>query len=200
MDSQRCPIPEGDTLFQTYHDDEWGMPVADEQRIFEKICLEGFQSGLSWRTILHRRPYFRDAFDNFDFKKVASYGEDKVSQLNENSNIIRNKRKILSAINNANRAIELQLEFGSLAAFFWQFEPTTEQRPELVDLQWLSQNTKTPESVALSQALKKRGWSFVGPVNMYALMQALGIVNDHVEFCPARNKVERTRAEFQRPV
>jgi len=199
MNPESCPTPEDDPLFQHYHDCEWGMPVGDDLRIFEKVCLEGFQSGLSWRTILHRRPAFRQAFDDFNVKKVAAYTESKIELLVQNSNIIRNKRKILSTINNANRAIELQQEFGSLAAFFWKFEPTPDQRPEQVNLEWLSRNTSTPESETLSSALKERGWSFVGPTNMYALMQALGIVNDHVACCPARDRVEKARDSFPRP-
>ena len=194
-----CAFPDQDPLFKSYHDSEWGYPVSDDTRIFEKICLEGFQSGLSWKTILHRREGFREAFDQFSIGKVAEYSEDDLSVLLCNSNIIRNRRKIASTINNANRALDLQAEFGSLAHFIWQYEPKAEHRPKSVTRSWLAKNTITKESTALSIALKNRGWSYVGPTNMYALMQALGLVNDHTEDCPCRNTVENSRRQFYRP-
>lgn len=194
-----CPVPNGDTLFQHYHDTEWGMPVTCDRRIFEKVCLEGFQAGLSWQTILHRREQFRHAFAEFDINRVALFSEKEVDKLVLNEGIIRNRRKILSAINNANRAIELQREFGSLAAFFWSFEPATKNRPSHISLDWLKDNPSSSESVELSKELKKRGWSFVGPTTMYALMQALGLVNDHVHSCPARVKIEQARNSLKRP-
>lgn len=198
-EDEGCPFPTKDALFKTYHDNEWGNPVSDDTRIFEKICLEGFQSGLSWRTILHRREAFRNAFDQFDISKVAAYGDSDLTRLLSDSNIIRNNRKIASAINNANRALDLQAEFGSLAQFLWQYEPSLENRPNLVTRSWLANNTTTSESTELSKALKKRGWTFIGPTNMYALMQALGLVNDHTSDCPNRGAVEASRRQFLRP-
>jgi len=194
-----CLFPSNDPLFKIYHDTEWGYPVSNDTRIFEKICLEGFQSGLSWQTILHRREFFRVAFDQFNIDKVAKYSEIDLCRLLADSNIIRNRRKIVSAINNANRALELQSEFGSLAHFIWQYEPKDEKRPELVTRAWLAKNTMTEESTGLSHALKKRGWKFIGPTNMYALMQALGLVNDHTADCTCRDKVEKAREQFSRP-
>lgn len=196
--SQSCQLPAGDPLFQQYHDEEWGVPVTSERAIFEKVCLEGFQSGLSWRTILHRRTGFREAFDDFDMHRVAAYKESDIERLMQDERIIRNRRKILSAINNARRALELQQEAGSLASFFWQFEPI-DSRPDRVTLEWLAENPATPESTALARALKSRGWSFVGPTNLYALMQALGIVNDHVHGCPRRRVIRASRQILQRP-
>lgn len=194
-----CQFPANDPLYKQYHDNEWGYPVADDTKIFEKICLEGFQAGLSWRTILHRRDYFRSAFDQFDIGIVASYSDTDVNRLMGNAGIIRNRRKIASAINNANRAQELQAEFGSLARFLWLYEPEHGERPESVTRSWLARNTRTTMSTSLSNALKKRGWSFIGPTNMYALMQALGLVNDHTADCPAGDLVEKSRRQFTRP-
>jgi DNA-3-methyladenine glycosylase I len=194
-----CLFPSNDALFKTYHDSEWGYPVSDDIRIFEKICLEGFQSGLSWQTILHRREAFRTAFSQFNISKVAAYNDGDISKLLANPNIIRNRRKIVSAINNANRALELQAEFGSLAHFLWQYEPSNRQRAALITRSWIAENTITTESTELSKALKKRGWSFTGPTNMYALIQALGLVNDHTTDCPSRHAVEKSRRQFLRP-
>lgn len=196
---RNCPIPKDDRLFQDYHDNEWGMPVTNDNRIFEKVCLEGFQSGLSWQTILHRRENFRDAFANFEINEVAAFGNSDIEKLLNNDGIIRNRRKISSAVNNAHKALELQEEFGSLADFFWAFEPAHTARPKLVTTQWLKDNPKTAESEQLSKALKSRGWSFVGPTTMYALMQALGLVNDHIDTCDSRSKVEKARESLIRP-
>lgn len=196
---RNCPIPKDDRLFQDYHDNEWGMPVTNDNRIFEKVCLEGFQSGLSWQTILHRRENFRDAFANFEINEVAAFGNSDIEKLLNNDGIIRNRRKISSAVNNAHKALELQEEFGSLADFFWAFEPAHTARPKLVTTQWLKDNPKTAESEQLSKALKSRGWSFVGPTTMYALMQALGLVNDHIDTCDSRSKVEKARERLIRP-
>lgn len=182
-----------------YHDQEWGRPVADDRRLFEKICLEGFQSGLSWLTILRKRENFRAAFGGFDFDKVAEFTEADVERLLTNAGIIRHRGKIVSTINNARRARELADEAGSLAAFFWRFEPGVEQRPEVVDLAHLRANPTTPVSVRISKELKKRGWSFVGPTTVYAFMQAMGLVNDHLEGCVCREKVEAERKAFRRP-
>ncbi len=194
-----CSLPSNDPTFQHYHDHEWGRPVSSDQQFFEKVCLEGFQSGLSWRTILHRRAAFRELFEDFELTAVARFTGDDVDRLMLDSRIIRNRRKILSAINNARCALALQEESGSIAGFFWQFEPLPENRPACVTRRWLTVNPYTAESTALSQALKQRGWSFIGPTNMYALMQALGIVNDHVSNCPCRESVEYARQVFSRP-
>ena len=198
-DEVGCPFPANDSLFKTYHDTEWGHPVSNDTKIFEKICLEGFQSGLSWKTILHRRNAFREAFDQFDVMKVSKYTDTDISRLITDPTIIRNSRKIKSTINNANRALDLQAEFGSLAHFIWQYEPNAHQRPSVVTRSWLTDNTITKESTDMSKELKKRGWSFVGPTNMYALMQALGLVNDHTVDCPCRSSVEKARQLFHRP-
>lgn len=200
MNVTTCKIPSDDPLFQQYHDVEWGRPVADDTVFFEKVSLEGFQSGLSWKTILHRREALRDAFDHFHIAKVASYTNADVERLLGNAALIRNRRKIESVIHNARLALQLQQEVGSLAGFFWQFEPAPASRPATVTQRWLDEHPARPESVALAAALKKRGWSFVGPTTMYALMQALGMVNDHVEGCPCRAEVEQLRASFDRPI
>jgi DNA-3-methyladenine glycosylase I len=182
-----------------YHDHEWGRPMADDTRLFEKICLEGFQSGLSWLTILRKRENFREAFDGFDIERVANFSEADVERLVGNAGIIRHRGKIVSTINNAKRARELANEAGSLASFFWRFEPSEEERPEVVDLAHLRANPTTAVSVRLSKDLKKRGWSFVGPTTVYAFMQAMGLVNDHLEGCVCRDKVEAERKAFKRP-
>ena len=194
-----CPFPDNDPLFLQYHDTEWGTPQLGDTAYYEKVCLEGFQSGLSWRTILHRRDAFRELFDDFNMDTVASYKTAKLKMLSSNPAIIRNPRKIASAVNNAQRAIALRKEYGSLARFFWQFEPDATSRPEKVDRIWLAATPQTAESTAMAKALKRRGWSFVGPTNMYALMQALGIVNDHIERCPRRKSIEELRKAFKRP-
>ncbi|CAI2935919.1 DNA-3-methyladenine glycosylase I [Aminobacter niigataensis] len=183
-----------------YHDNEWGRPVTDEIRLFEKICLEGFQSGLSWLTILRKRDNFREAFSGFDFDKVAEYGETEIERLLGNPGIVRHRGKIVSTINNARRARELADEAGSLAAWFWKFEPGADERPEVVDYPTLIANPTTPTSTRISKELKKRGWSFVGPTTVYAFMQAMGLVNDHIEGCMCRPKIEAERKAFKRPV
>lgn len=182
-----------------YHDAEWGRPVTDDKRLFEKICLEGFQSGLSWLTILRKRENFRAAFAGFDFEKVALFGEDDVERLVQDAGIIRHRGKIVSTINNARRAVELRDEFGSLARYFWSWEPKPDERPAVFDLATLRANPTTPASVRLSKDLKKRGWTFVGPTTVYAFMQAMGMVNDHIEGCCCRETVERERKAFVRP-
>ena len=183
-----------------YHDTEWGRPVMDDQRLFEKICLEGFQSGLSWLTILRKRENFRAAFDSFDFRKIARYDDGDIERLLGDAGIVRHRGKIVSTINNANRAIELVEERGSLAAYFWSFEPGEDERPKVVDYPTLIANPTTPTSVRISKDLKKRGWSFVGPTTVYAFMQAMGLVNDHIEGCGCRDSVEELRKAFRRPV
>ncbi len=188
-----CQIPDDDPLFQRYHDNEWGLPVTSDCGLFEKVCLEGFQAGLSWQIILHKRNAFRLAFDNFTINKVANYDEQRIEELMANPEIVRNRRKIASAINNAERAKALKTEFGNLKAFFWQFQPKQKSRPRKITRQWLENNPVSDESIEMAKALKQRGWTFVGPTTLYALMQATGIVNDHVHSCPVRQAVEVAR-------
>lgn len=185
--------------YQHYHDHEWGRPVTSDRRLFEKICLEGFQSGLSWLTILRKREAFREAFEGFDFDKVARFTDADVERLLTNAGIIRHRGKIVSTINNAKRAQELVKEAGSLAAWFWKFEPEPDQRPEVVDIAHLRANPTTAVSTRISKELKKRGWTFVGPTTVYAFMQAMGMVNDHIEGCFCRSEVEAERARLTRP-
>ena len=185
--------------YATYHDREWGRPVVDDRRLFEKICLEGFQSGLSWLTILRKRENFRRAFAGFDFTKVARFGARDVKRLLGDAGIIRHRGKIESTIQNARRAIELVEERGSLAAYFWSFEPGASARPRRVTRAALMKMATTPESIALSKDLRKRGWTFVGPTTVYAFMQAMGLVNDHLEGCHVREEAETHRARFRRP-
>ncbi|ESX56894.1 DNA-3-methyladenine glycosylase I [Mesorhizobium sp. RSR380A] len=186
-------------VYLHYHDHEWGRPVADDRRLFEKICLEGFQSGLSWLTILRKRENFREAFAGFDFDKVAAFTDEDVERLVANAGIIRHRAKIVSTINNAKRACEMVDEFGSLAAWFWKFEPGPEERPAVVDMAHLRANPTTGVSIRISKELKKRGWTFVGPTTVYAFMQAMGLVNDHLEGCVCREQVEKERKAFKRP-
>jgi DNA-3-methyladenine glycosylase I len=181
-----------------YHDVEWGRPVVDDRRLFEKICLEGFQSGLSWLTILRKRDNFRQAFANFEFREVARFGSRDVERLLLDASIVRHRKKIESTINNAARACELVDEFGSLANYFWQFEPPASERPKSITKEVLCQFPKTITSTRLSKELKKRGWSFVGPTTVYAFMQAMGLVNDHLTGCAFRKPVEQERKTFVR--
>ncbi|MEJ6569404.1 MAG: DNA-3-methyladenine glycosylase I [Akkermansiaceae bacterium] len=183
----RCWWPEHHEDYLKYHDEEWGHHVTDDVRLFEKICLEGFQAGLSWLTILRKRENFRVGFAEFDFKKVAKFGEEDIERLVNDAGIVRHRGKILSTINNANRALELKKEFGSLYDYFQQYQP--EKRPKQFDDSILSQITMTEESTAMSKNLKERGWSFVGPTTCYAFMQAMGLVNDHIEGCFMRSKM-----------
>lgn len=185
--------------YVAYHDSEWGVPVTDDKRLFEKICLEGFQSGLSWLTILRKRENFRAAFAGFDFEQVAQYTEADVERLLQDEGIVRHRRKIESVINNAGQADKLVEAYGSLAAYFWQYEPAASDRPQQYDAETLMSLNQTPESAAMSKDLKKRGWSFVGPTTAYAFMQAMGIVNDHVEGCEWRSLTETIRHSFHRP-
>lgn len=196
----RCFWPGELPDYLAYHDTEWGMPVADDRRLFEKICLEGFQSGLSWLTILRKRDNFREAFSGFDFTRVAKYGARDVEKLVKNAGIIRHRGKIESTVNNAKRACEMADEFGSLGAYFWRHEPDLANRPKRLDYKTLRTLGKTTESAALSKDLKKRGWSFVGPTTAYAFMQAMGMVNDHIDGCFARDATEKARKKFKRPV
>jgi DNA-3-methyladenine glycosylase I len=196
---KRCSWPGTDELYLRYHDEEWGRPVTDDHRLFEKICLEGFQSGLSWITILRKRENFRRAFRLFDPAAVARFGARDVERLLKDAGIVRHRGKIESTINNAKRALELADEQGSLAAYFWSWEPAASARPGRLTAAQLRKMSTTPESVALSKDLKRRGWSFVGPTTCYAFMQAMGLVNDHVEGCDVRAEIERLRLRFTRP-
>jgi DNA-3-methyladenine glycosylase I len=173
--------------FFHYHDHEWGFPVVDDVRLFEKLCLESFQSGLSWRTILAKRDNFRAAFAGFDFRKVARFDEREVKRLLADSGIVRHRGKIEAVINNAVRACEMVEAEDSLAAFLWQFESVSDSTPP-------QSRSTSPASEALSKALRKRGWKFVGPTTVYAFMQAMGLINDHAEDCVMRAEVERARA------
>ncbi len=195
----RCFWHDNKDDYRIYHDSEWGMPVDDDQRLFEKICLEGFQSGLSWLTILRKRENFRAAFADFDFKKVAGFTDKDVERLVQDAGIIRHRGKIVSTINNAKRAIEIAEAEGSLGAWFWSFEPEPRDRPKKLDHKTLMSLGKTDISTRMSKELKKRGWSFVGPTTCYAFMQAMGLVNDHIEGCAFREQVEQARAGFKRP-
>lgn len=195
----RCWWCGADPDYVRYHDTEWGEPVADDRRLFEKLCLEGFQAGLSWLTILRKRESFRAAFDGFDFEKVARYSEADIARLLGDAGIVRHRGKIEAAINNAQRACDLVDGTGSLAAFVWRFEPDRSARPERLDRSTMAALGKTPESTAFSRDLKKRGWRFVGPTTVYAFMQAMGMVNDHLEGCSRRDAVEAARARFVRP-
>ena len=195
----RCFWCASNPLYLPYHDGEWGFPSKDDTHLFEKICLEGFQAGLSWITILRKRPAFREAFRGFDVQAVARFTKRDVNSLLKNEKIIRHRRKIESAINNARRTIELIEECGSLASFIWRFEPDPSTRPKRMDWPTLRRLTETAESAALSKALKQRGFTFVGPTTMYALMQSVGLVNDHLEGCAARRRAESVRKRFRRP-
>ncbi len=186
--------------YAAYHDAEWGFPVADDRRLFEKICLEGFQSGLSWLTILRKREAFRRAFAGFDIEKVARFGPRDVKRLLGDAGIVRHRGKIESTVNNARRACEIASELGSLAAYFWRFEPDPRSRPARITWKALSRLSETPASRELSRDLKRRGWTFVGPTTVYAFMQAMGLVNDHLEGCLVRPRAERARRAFARPV
>jgi DNA-3-methyladenine glycosylase I len=197
----RCWWGGGDHLeYRAYHDDEWGMPVTDDVRLFEKLTLEGFQSGLSWLTILRKRDAFRRAFAGFDFRRVARFGARDVERLLEDASIIRHRGKIESTINNARRAVELVESEGSLAAFVWRFEPDAPSRPSRMTRSALLELGQTDASRALAKELKRRGWTFVGPTTVYAFMQAMGLVNDHLEGCAARSRVDAARDTLPRPV
>jgi DNA-3-methyladenine glycosylase I len=199
-DVVRCWWGGGDHLeYRAYHDDEWGMPVTADVRLFEKLALEGFQSGLSWLTILRKREAFRRAFAGFDFEVVARFGAKDVERLLDDASIVRHRGKIESTINNARRALELVEAEGSLAAFVWRFEPAAADRPPALTRDALMELAQTDASRAFAKELKRRGWSFVGPTTVYAFMQAMGLVNDHLEGCDARSRVERARSELARP-
>ncbi|MFO7567942.1 MAG: DNA-3-methyladenine glycosylase I [Enhygromyxa sp.] len=186
--------------YRHYHDHEWGFPVADDHRLFEKLALESFQSGLSWLTILRKRENFRRAFANFDFRAIARWrASSRVEKLLRDPGIVRHRGKIEATIHNAKQALALADEFGSLAAYVWRFEPAPRSRPKRVTKAALTQLSKTPESTALAKDLKRRGFQFFGPTTAYAFMQAMGLVNDHLEGCATRARVARARAKFSVP-
>ena len=189
----RCRWSDAAPEFNHYHDTEWGFPVTDDRRLFEKLCLESFQSGLSWRTILAKRENFRAAFANFEINKMALFDQQDVERLLQDKGIVRHRGKIEAVINNAARAQEIVAQEGSLAAFIWGYEPDADKQGE-------PQTASTSdESIALSKELKKRGWKFVGPTTVYAFMQAMGLINDHVEGCVMRDEAESIRESFVRP-
>lgn len=193
----RCWWADSTAEYRAYHDVEWGFPVSDDVRLFEKLSLEGFQAGLSWLTILRKRPAFRKAFAGFEFERVARFGEHDVARLLADPGIVRHRGKIEAVINNARRALELVADEGSLAHFVWRFEPPP--RAQGLDRAALAQLTVTSESNALARDLKTRGWRFVGPTTVYAFMQAMGLVNDHLNGCATRAPVEAARRDFNRP-
>jgi DNA-3-methyladenine glycosylase I len=197
--ARRCWWCGEDEIYVAYHDREWGFPVAEDRRLFEKVCLEGFQSGLSWLTILRKRENFREAFANFEFDRVARFAARDVECLVNNAAIVRHRGKIESTINNAKRARELADEFGSLAAYFWRWEPDASARPVKITRDALAAMATSPESTAMSKDLKKRGWSFVGPTTIYAFMQAMGLVNDHVHVCDVHARAAQARKKFEPP-
>jgi len=200
MGHTRCFwVPDDVDEYVRYHDAEWGFPQGDDRRLFEKICLEGFQSGLSWLTILRKRENFRAAFAGFDFERVARFGERDVVRLLGDEGIVRHRGKIEAVINNARRACELRDEVGSLAGWFWQFEPDPSSRPSRIDEATLRAMTTSAEAKAMARELKLRGWRFVGPTTAYAFFQAMGLVNDHEERCATRTRVEAARAAFTIP-
>ena len=190
----RCWWAGTDPLYVRYHDEEWGRPVRDDQRLFEKICLEGFQAGLSWLTILRKRENFRSAFAEFDIDRVARFTARDVNRLLRDPGIVRHRGKIESTINNARRARDLRDEHGSLADYFWRWQPEAGSRPRRITREALMTMATTPESTALSKDLRRRGWTFIGPTTVYAFMQAMGLVNAHVEECPIRTAVEEPRS------
>ncbi|MBA4757597.1 MULTISPECIES: DNA-3-methyladenine glycosylase I [Sphingomonadales] len=187
----RCLWCAASNDYIAYHDSEWGFPVDDDRRLFEKLSLEGFQSGLSWRTILTKRENFRAAFDGFDIDSVAAFDKADVERLLQDAGIVRHRGKIEAVINNAARAQDLVREAGSLAAYVWSFEPQGADIPYLA--------STSPASIAMSKDLKKRGWAFVGPTTVHAFMQAMGLINDHAQGCVTRAKAQRAREAFRRP-
>jgi DNA-3-methyladenine glycosylase I len=193
----RCWWSDSAPEYRSYHDREWGLPVADDVRLFEKLSLEGFQSGLSWLTILRKREAFRRAFADFDFERVARFGKRDVARLLADTTIVRNRAKIEAVINNAQRAAELVEREGSIASYMWRFEP--EPRSRLLDRDSLRALAHTEESTALARDLKRRGWRFVGPTTVYAFMQAMGLVNDHIDGCEPGAEAKRAREHFRSP-
>jgi len=195
----RCWWPGDDDLYRRYHDEEWGRPVADDIRLFEKLCLEGFQSGLSWLTILRKRENFRRAFAGFDPEKIARFDEQDMDRLLTDPGIVRHRGKIEAVLTNARRCLDLIDAEGSLARFVWRYEPDPASRPPRITKAAVCAMTTTKESTALSKDLRRRGWAFVGPTTAYAFMQSMGLVDDHMEGCHVRAAVEAERAAFVRP-
>lgn len=195
----RCWWTGDDALYRRYHDEEWGRPVADDRRLFEKLCLEGFQAGLSWLTILRKRENFRRAFADFDPERIVRFDEQDVDRLLTDSGIVRHRGKIEAVLNNARRCLDLIEAEGSLARFVWRFEPDPATRPVRVTKAAVCALASTKESNGLSKELRRRGWAFVGPTTCYAFMQAMGLVDDHIEGCAVRAAVEAERAAFVRP-
>lgn len=189
----RCPWVSAAPDFLHYHDHEWGFPIGDDRRLFEKLCLESFQSGLSWRTILAKRENFRAAFRHFDWQQIAEFNEKDVQRLLRDEGIVRNRRKIEAVINNACRAQEMIEREGSLAGYFWRYEARGDQlvAPQTV--------TQSEQSVALAKSLKKQGWKFLGPTTVFAFFQSMGFINDHLKGCCVREEIERARVVFKRP-
>jgi len=195
----RCLWCGTDDTYRCYHDEEWGRPVGDDRRLFEKVCLETFQSGLSWLTILKKRASFRRAFLDFDFRRVAALGPADVERLLEDATIVRHRAKIEATIHNARRALDLRGDSGSLAAYFWGFEPSPRDRPRRMTYAASRKLTRTSASTALSEDLRRRGWKWVGPTTCYAFLQSMGLVNDHLEGCHVRDGIERKRARLTPP-
>ena len=195
----RCWWPGDDDLYRRYHDEEWGRPVGDDRRLFEKLCLEGFQSGLSWLTILRKRENFRRAFAGFDPEAIAGFDEQDMDRLLTDPGIVRHRGKIEAVLTNARRCLELIDKEGSLAGFVWRFEPDVASRPARLTRAAVCAMTTTKESTALSKELRRRGWAFVGPTTAYAFMQSMGLVNDHMDGCSVREAVETERTAFVRP-
>jgi len=198
-EKSRCAWAGSDPLYVHYHDSEWGRPVTADDALFEKLCLEGFQSGLAWITVLRKRERFRAVFHGFAIGKVAAMGDEDIERLVLDAGIIRHRGKIASTINNAKRALEVQAEFGSFAAYVWRFEPHPSARPDRLTAEALKTLAETDASRALSKDLRKRGFSFVGPTTCYAFMQAMGIVDDHLDSCFCRPEIEAIRQRLQRP-
>jgi DNA-3-methyladenine glycosylase I len=196
----RCPWGSDDALYRRYHDTEWGRPIADDLVLFEKLSLEGFQAGLNWLTILRKRENFRRAFASFDIEKVARFNARSVERLMGDRGIVRNRAKVEATINNARRCLDLIDEFGSLGAYAWSFEPDERSRPERLDWDTLIALPPDPQAAAMSKDLKRRAWSFVGPTTVYSFMEAMGLVNDHVDACEYRAEIDRLRRDFVRPV
>lgn len=197
---QRCFWCDGVPEFAPYHDSEWGFPTSSDRDLFEKITLESFQSGLSWRTILNKREEFRSAFANFEVEEIAQFGPRDVDRLLQNASIVRHRGKIEATVNNASRALEMIVSHGSLGAFFWQFESKDAQARTDVSTELVQQTTSTPEALQLSKTLKRLGWKFVGPTTVYAFMQSAGIVNDHTNECFVRSRAIQARRSFKLPL
>lgn len=195
----RCWWCRGDPLYEDYHDTEWGRPVLDDDRLFEKLSLEGFQAGLSWLSILRKRENFRRAFKSFDIESIARFNARSVNRLLLDPGIVRHRGKIEATINNARRCLELRDQFGSLATFVWSYEPAPGSRPRKLDWPTLVSIGATDEAKAMSKELKRRGWAFTGPTTAYSFMEAMGLVNDHVSACDLRASVESDRSSFARP-